>query len=232
MPAGRPGPQEDPLPHLDLLEAGAAHNFREVIAYRDRIVENHGLRLDVASVQSYIDDGTLTERADDTRNPLQTLPLLDAIREGRFGAVFGGGRRDEEKARAKERRFSLRDAFGTWEQLRQRPELWQLYNGRHLPDEHFRVFPCPTGPSWTSGSTSNTMASSCRRSTSCTGGRCCSATACGWRPACGAAPRDEESVRERRVRYRTVGDMSCTGAVDISRVGPHGRHCHPDVGAD
>ena len=101
----------------------------------------HGLRLHVASVQEYIDAGELRERPDGTRNPLQTVPLLDAIDRNRFDAVFGGGRRDEEKARAKERVFSLRDEFGGWDPRRQRPELWQLYNGRHAPGEHVRVFP-------------------------------------------------------------------------------------------
>jgi sulfate adenylyltransferase subunit 2 len=88
-----------------------------------------------------IDDGRLTERPDGTRNPLQTVPLLDSITANKFDAVFGGGRRDEERARAKERIFSLRNAFGQWEPRRQRPELWNLYNGRHRPGEHVRVFP-------------------------------------------------------------------------------------------
>jgi sulfate adenylyltransferase subunit 2 len=92
-----------------LLHVDTGHNFPEVLAYRDRTVAEHGLRLTVANVQDYIDDGRLAERPDGTRNPLQTVPLLDAITDGRFDAVFGGGRRDEEKARAKERVFSLRD---------------------------------------------------------------------------------------------------------------------------
>ena len=92
-------------------------------------------------MQDYIDDGRLRERADGTRNPLQTVPLLDAIDEHRFDAVFGGGRRDEEKARAKERIVSLRDEFGQWDPKNQRPELWNLFNPRHRPGEHVRVFP-------------------------------------------------------------------------------------------
>ena len=131
-----PGRVPFPLLHVD-----TGHNFAEVLAYRDRMVDQFGVRLLVARVQDYIDDGRLLERADGTRNPLQTLPLLDAIAEHRFDAVFGGGRRDEEKARAKERVVSLRDEFGQWDPRNQRPELWNLYNPRHRPGEHVRVFP-------------------------------------------------------------------------------------------
>src|SRR5262249_57425353 len=111
-----------------------------VIESRDRAVRRPGQRLVVARVQAWIDDGRLTERPDGTRNPLQTVPLLDTINEHRFDAVIGGSRRDEERARAKERIFSLRNAFGEWEPRRQRPELWHLYNGRHRAGEHVRVF--------------------------------------------------------------------------------------------
>ena len=131
-----PAPVPFPLLHVD-----TGHNFPEVLDFRDRLVARLGLRLEVAHVQDWIDDGRLTERPDGTRNPLQTVPLLDAITEHRFDAVFGGGRRDEERARAKERIFSLRDAFGRWDPRKQRPELWNLYNGRHAPGEHVRVFP-------------------------------------------------------------------------------------------
>ena len=131
-----PGPVPFALLHID-----TGHNFPEVLAYRDAAVARLGARLHVASVQDYIDDGRLRDRADGTRNPLQTLPLLDAIAGHRFDAVFGGGRRDEEKARAKERVFSLRDEFGQWDPRNQRPELWNLYNGKHRPGEHVRVFP-------------------------------------------------------------------------------------------
>ncbi|MEU3859286.1 sulfate adenylyltransferase subunit CysD [Streptomyces sp. NPDC028722] len=204
-----------PLP-FSLLHVDTGHNFPEVIAYRDRIVAEHGLRLDVASVQSYIDDGTLRERPDGSRNPLQTLPLLDAIRDGRFGAVFGGGRRDEEKARAKERVFSLRDEFGAWEPRRQRPELWQLYNGHHLPGEHFRVFPLSN---WTELDVWQYIEQE--------GIELPEIYFAHWRkvfrrdgmwlaPGDWGGPRDDESLCERRVRYRTVGDMSCTGAIDSS----------------
>ncbi|HEY0806569.1 MAG TPA: sulfate adenylyltransferase subunit CysD, partial [Pseudonocardiaceae bacterium] len=111
-----PAPVPFPLLHVD-----TGHNFDEVIEFRDRVVERYGLRLEVAHVQEWIDDGRLVERPDGTRNPLQTVPLLDAINAHRFDAVFGGGRRDEERARAKERIFSLRNSFGQWEPRRQRP---------------------------------------------------------------------------------------------------------------
>ncbi|MGH3995612.1 MAG: sulfate adenylyltransferase subunit CysD, partial [Pseudonocardiaceae bacterium] len=124
-----------------LLHVDTGHNFPEVLRFRDELVAEYGLRLVVANVQDWLDDGRLVERPDGTRNPLQTTPLLDTIAEHRFDAVFGGGRRDEERARAKERIFSIRNAFGQWEPRKQRPELWNLYNGRHAPGEHVRVFP-------------------------------------------------------------------------------------------
>ncbi len=142
-----------------LLHVDTGHNFPEVLEYRDRAVATHGLRLHVASVQDYIDRGVLKERPDGTRNPLQTLPLTEKIQAEKFDAVFGGGRRDEEKARAKERVFSLRDEFSQWDPRRQRPELWNL--------------------SSTSGSTSPARASNCRRSTSRTSARCSSGRGCG-----------------------------------------------------
>ena len=131
-----PGRVPFPVLHVD-----TGHNFPEVLDFRDRTVARLGLKLIVAKVQDYIDDGRQVERADGTRNPLQTQPLLDAITAGRFDAVYGGGRRDEEKARAKERIVSLRDEFGQWDPRNQRPELWDLYNARHRPGEHVRVFP-------------------------------------------------------------------------------------------
>ena len=131
-----PGRVPFPVLHVD-----TGHNFPEVIAFRDETVRRLGLTLEVARVQDYIDDGRLAERPDGTRNPLQTQPLLDAIALGRHDAVFGGARRDEDKARAKERIISLRDEFGQWDPRNQRPELWSLYNGRHLPGQHVRAFP-------------------------------------------------------------------------------------------
>ncbi|WP_218118336.1 sulfate adenylyltransferase subunit CysD [Tessaracoccus oleiagri] len=204
-----PAPVPFPVLHVD-----TGHNFPEVIAYRDATVERLKLRLVVAKVQDYIDDGRLLERADGTRNPLQTQPLLDAIAEGRFDAVFGGGRRDEEKARAKERVVSLRDEFGAWDPRNQRPELWNLYNPRHRPGEHVRVFPLSN---WTELDVWRYIAAEdiplpslyyaherdvFRRD--------------GMWLAVGdvSRPRDGERVERRLVRYRTVGDMSCTGAVE------------------
>jgi sulfate adenylyltransferase subunit 2 len=202
-----------PVP-FGLLHVDTGHNFPEVLAYRDRTVAEHNLRLHVASVQDYIDDGRLRERPDGTRNPLQTVPLLDAIGEGRYDAVFGGGRRDEEKARAKERVFSLRDEFGAWDPRRQRPELWSLYNGRHAPGEHVRVFPLSN---WTELDVWQYIARegielpqiyyAHEREVFSRNGMWL--TAGEW-----GGPKPGETVERRMVRYRTVGDMSCTGAVD------------------
>jgi sulfate adenylyltransferase subunit 2 len=202
-----------PVP-FGLLHVDTGHNFDEVIEYRDRVVAEHGLRLTVANVQDYIDDGRLRERPDGTRNPLQTVPLLDAITDGKFDAVFGGGRRDEEKARAKERVFSLRDEFGGWDPRRQRPELWQLYNGRHRVGEHVRVFPLSN---WTEldvwqyiereGIELPEIYFAHERDVFARDGMWLTAGAWG-------GPKDGETVEHRMVRYRTVGDMSCTGAVD------------------
>ena len=127
-----------PVMHID-----TGQNFDEVIEYRDRRVANLGLKLVVASVQESIDKGRVTEQTGPraSRNRLQTTTLLDAIEEHRFDAAFGGARRDEEKARAKERVYSFRDDFGQWDPKNQRPELWHLYNGRIKPGEHIRVFP-------------------------------------------------------------------------------------------
>ncbi|MGR7002195.1 sulfate adenylyltransferase subunit CysD [Yinghuangia aomiensis] len=127
-----------PVMHVD-----TGHNFPEVIEFRDRRAEETGVQLVVASVQESIDSGRVVEEKGPraSRNRLQTTTLLDAIEKYRFDAVFGGARRDEEKARAKERVFSFRDEFGQWDPKNQRPELWNLYNGRHGHGEHIRVFP-------------------------------------------------------------------------------------------
>jgi sulfate adenylyltransferase subunit 2 len=204
-----PAPVPFPLLHVD-----TGHNFTEVIDFRDRVAERYGLRLEVAKVQDWLDDGRLTERQDGTRNPLQTVPLLDTITEHRFDAVFGGGRRDEERARAKERIFSLRNAFGQWEPRRQRPELWNLYNGRHRPGEHVRVFPLSN---WTEldvwryiareGIELPSIYYAHEREVYARDGMWL--THGPW-----GGPRDGETVARRTVRYRTVGDGSCTGAVE------------------
>ncbi|HET9609311.1 MAG TPA: sulfate adenylyltransferase subunit CysD, partial [Acidimicrobiales bacterium] len=126
-----------------VMHVDTGHNFPEVIEYRDRVVDELGVHLVVASVQDSIDAGRAVEQTGprSSRNALQTVTLLDAIAEHGFDAVFGGGRRDEERARAKERVFSFRDEFGQWDPKNQRPELWSLYNGRHRKGEHVRVFP-------------------------------------------------------------------------------------------
>jgi len=204
-----PAPVPFPVMHVD-----TGHNFPEVLEFRDRVVAELGVRLVVADVQSYIDDGRLAERPDGTRNPLQTQPLLDAIAEHRFDAVFGGGRRDEEKARAKERIFSMRDEFGQWDPRNQRPELWTLYNGRHAPGGHVRVFPMSN---WTELDVWNyikrenvalpSIYFSHKREVFKRSGM--------WlAPGDWGQPRSDEAVEMRTIRYRTVGDMSCTGAVD------------------
>ncbi len=204
-----PAPVPFPVLHVD-----TGHNFAEVMAFRDEAVTRYGVELLVASVQEHIDAGQLRERPDGTRNPLQTVPLLAAIERHRFDAVLGGGRRDEEKARAKERVFSLRDEFGQWDPRRQRPELWDLYNGRHRPGEHVRVFPLSN---WTELDVWQYVARDAvplpsiyyahEREVFRRDGM--------WlTPGAWGGPRPGEPLARRSVRYRTVGDMSCTGAVE------------------
>jgi sulfate adenylyltransferase subunit 2 len=199
---------------VELLHVDTGHNFDEVLEYRDRTVERLGLRLQVASVQDYIDDGRLRERPDGTRNPLQTIPLLDAITGHGYDVVFGGARRDEEKARAKERVVSLRDEFGQWDPRNQRPELWSLYNTRHLPGQHVRVFPLSN---WTEldvwryiereGIELPGLYFAHEREVFERDGMLLTD-----HPA--VARKATESLETRVVRYRTVGDASCTGAVE------------------
>ncbi|MEN2739933.1 sulfate adenylyltransferase subunit CysD [Microbacterium sp. X-17] len=199
---------------FSLLHVDTGHNFPEVLDFRDATAERFGIPLAVARVQDYIDDGRLTERADGTRNPLQTVPLLDAIEAGRHDAVFGGARRDEDKARAKERILSLRDGFGQWDPRNQRPELWSLYNGRHTPGQHVRAFPISN---WTEldvwryiereGIELPPLYYAHERDVFARDGM--------WRAVGPVSPADRgETVERRLVRYRTVGDMSCTGAVE------------------
>jgi len=204
-----PGPVPFPVMHVD-----TGHNFPEVLDYRDRAVEQYNLRLVVASVQDAIDAGKVRERPDGTRNPLQTVPLLEGITSNKFDAVFGGGRRDEEKARAKERVFSIRDDFGQWDPRRQRPEIWTLWNGKHRAGEHVRVFPLSN---WTELDVWQYLAQeeieipsiyfAHQRRVFLRDGM--------WLPESPVTPtREGEVIEERTVRYRTVGDMSCTGAVE------------------
>ncbi|WP_442945573.1 sulfate adenylyltransferase subunit CysD [Nocardia sp. SSK8] len=201
-----------PLPFA-LLHVDTGHNLDEVLEFRDKVVEKYGLRLHVASVEEYLADGRLTERPDGIRNPLQTVPLLDAITEHRFDAVFGGGRRDEERSRAKERIFSLRNAFGQWDPKRQRPELWNLYNGKHAPGEHVRVFPLSN---WTELDIWRYIARedidlasiyyAHERPVYQRDGM--------WMtPGVWGGPNENEVLETRSVRYRTVGDGSTTGAI-------------------
>jgi sulfate adenylyltransferase subunit 2 len=199
---------------FSLLHVDTGHNFPEVLAYRDRTVARHHLRLHVASVQDYIDRGVLKERPDGTRNPLQTLPLTEKIQSERFDAVFGGGRRDEERARAKERIISLRDSFGRWDPRKQRPELWNLYNGRHAAGEHVRVFPISN---WTEldvwryiqreGIELPSVYYAHQREVFRRDGMWMAEGPWG-------GPREGETLELKSVRYRTVGDGSCTGAVE------------------
>ena len=200
-----------PVMHVD-----TGHNFPEVIAFRDEAVERLGARLVVASVQDSIDRGRVVEdkRPGASRNRLQTVTLLDAIEEHGFDAVMGGARRDEEKARAKERFFSFRDEFGQWDPKNQRPELWNLYNGRHAPGEHVRVFPISN---WTELDVWRYIQREVvelpsiyfahERPVFRRDGMWLAEGPWG-------GPRGKESLAMRSVRYRTVGDGSCTGAVE------------------
>jgi sulfate adenylyltransferase subunit 2 len=208
--AFRPAKFPFPVMHID-----TGHNFPEVLAYRDRTIERLGERLIVASVQESIDKGRVREEpGNPSRNRLQTTTLLDAIQEHQFDAVFGGARRDEEKARAKERVFSLRDEFGQWEPKAQRPELWSLYNGKIRKGQHMRVFPISN---WTEMDVWQYIQREeievpsiyfsherdvFRRDNM-------------WLAVSDfLPPKDGEAVQRMTVRYRTVGDMTCTGAVD------------------
>ena len=200
-----------PVMHVD-----TGHNFDEVIEYRDRRVAELGVHLVVASVQAAIDAGRVVEETGPraSRNKLQTVALLDGITDGGFDAVFGGGRRDEEKARAKERIYSFRDEFGQWDPKNQRPELWNLYNGRHRRGEHIRVFPISN---WTEmdvwqyiereGIEIPSIYYAHRRSVVRRDGMLLAVT-----PYLTLLP--EEEPEEMLVRFRTVGDATCTGAVE------------------
>lgn len=203
-----PGRLPFPVMHVD-----TGHNFEEVIATRDALVEKYGLRLVVASVQDDIDAGRVVDNGP-SRNPLQTVTLLRGIRENKFDAAFGGARRDEEKARAKERVFSFRDEFGQWDPKAQRPELWNIYNGRHRKGEHIRVFPLSN---WTEydiwayiGAEDITLPSIYYAHQRKVFGRD------GMLLAVHEfmQPRDGEEVFETSVRFRTVGDVTCTGCVE------------------
>jgi sulfate adenylyltransferase subunit 2 len=200
-----------PVMHVD-----TGHNFAEVIDYRDRRVEEVGCRLVVASVQDAIDAGKVVEETGKwaSRNRLQTTALLDAIADNRFDAVFGGARRDEEKARAKERVFSFRDEFGQWDPKNQRPELWSIYNTRIRRGEHIRVFPLSNWTEldvWHYIERENLEIPSIyfahTRSVFERDGILLAESEYVTKAA-------DEQVFQASVRYRTVGDMTCTGAVE------------------
>ena len=205
-----PGKIPFPLLHVD-----TGHNFQEALDFRDHLVEQIGARLIVRSVQESIDKGRVKEEEgpNASRNALQIVTLLDALQEFKFDAAIGGARRDEEKARAKERFFSHRDRFGQWDPKNQRPELWSLYNGRKAPGEHFRVFPLSN---WTELDVWQYIRQedleipsiyfSHRREVVDRQGVLLARSDY-------IALHDGESYEERIVRFRTVGDMTCTGAV-------------------
>jgi sulfate adenylyltransferase subunit 2 len=202
-----------PVMHVD-----TGHNFPEVLEYRDRRVAQAGIQLVVASVQESIDAGRVVEETGRwaSRNRLQTTTLLDAIAEHQFDAVFGGARRDEEKARAKERVFSFRDEFGQWDPKNQRPELWGIYNTKIHRGEHIRVFPLSN---WTELDIWEYIAQENLEIPSIYYGH--SRTVFerdGILLADGpyVSRGEDEPLFDTKVRYRTVGDMSCTGAVESS----------------
>jgi sulfate adenylyltransferase subunit 2 len=199
-----------PLVHID-----TGHNFPETIEFRDSYVKKIGADLVVGSVQKSIDEGKVVEEKgfNASRNVLQTVTLLDTIEENKFDAVIGGARRDEEKARAKERFFSHRDEFGQWDPKNQRPELWNIFNGKKNFGEHFRVFPISN---WTEMDVWQYILAenidlpslyfSHKRDVFVRDGVIMSVT--DFIPR-----RDTEVVENRVVRFRTIGDATCTGAV-------------------
>lgn len=206
-----PAPVPFPVMHVD-----TGQNFDEVIAFRDHTVEKYGLRLIVAKVQDDIDAGRVVEEGGPLgpRNRLQTVSLLRGIRENNFGAVFGGARRDEEKARAKERVFSFRDEFGAWDPRNQRPELWNLYNGRHRKGENIRVFPLSN---WTELDIWSYIRDeeidlpelyfAHKREVVERDGMLLAVNRF-------IEPRGDEKAFEATVRFRTIGDATCTGCVE------------------
>jgi sulfate adenylyltransferase subunit 2 len=206
-------PSRVPFP---LLHVDTGHNFEETIVFRDKLVQEHGAKLIVGSVQESIDQGKVSEETGyyASRNKLQTVTLLDSIEANKIDCAIGGGRRDEEKARAKERVFSHRDEFGQWDPKMQRPELWNLYNGRKRVGEHFRAFPISN---WTEMDVWQyillenipipSIYFSHEREVFLRDGVIYANS-----PFMNLKP--EEKPFRMQVRFRTIGDMSCTGAVD------------------
>ena len=199
-----------PLVHID-----TGHNFAETMEFRDELVARHGATLHVGSVQASIDAGRVREEPgpNPSRNRLQTVTLLDTLAELKADAALGGGRRDEEKARAKERFFSHRDRFGQWDPRNQRPELWNIFNGRMNPGEHFRVFPLSN---WTEMDVWQYIAAedvempslyfSHRREVVRRDGVLLARSP--WNQLL-----DGERWEELTIRFRTIGDATCTGAI-------------------
>jgi sulfate adenylyltransferase subunit 2 len=209
--AFRPGKFPFPLVHID-----TGHNFEETITFRDDLVKSLGERLIIGSVQQSIDAGKVIEKKgkNASRNPLQTVTLLDTIEQNQFDACIGGARRDEEKARAKERIFSVRDEFGQWDPKRQRPELWNVYNGKIHKGENVRVFPISNWTEldvWNYIKRENIALPSIyfahERDVIQRNGQ--------WMAASPFLNMDSEDVVVRKkIRFRTVGDISCTAAVE------------------
>lgn len=202
-----------PLVHID-----TGHNFNETIEFRDRYIKKLGAKLIVGSVQQTIDEGKVVEEKgyNASRNGLQTVTLLDTIEAHKFDAAIGGARRDEEKARAKERFFSHRDEFGQWDPKNQRPELWNLFNGRKNFGEHFRVFPISNWTEmdiWQYILAENIELPSLyfarEREVFVRDGVIMAASEYIQR-------KDDEPVVKKLVRFRTIGDITCTGAVESS----------------
>ncbi len=205
-------PANIPFP---LLHVDTGHNFPETLAFRDALVDKLGARLVVRYVQDSIDQGRAVEETGPyaSRNGLQTVTLLDALAEYKVDAAIGGARRDEEKARAKERFFSHRDQFGQWDPKNQRPELWNLYNGRKKPNENFRIFPISN---WTEldvwqylqleGIELPSLYFSHERDVIHRDGMILAASAVVY-------PVGSETITRQTIRFRTIGDMTCTGAV-------------------
>jgi sulfate adenylyltransferase subunit 2 len=203
---------------FNLLHVDTGHNFEEAITFRDALVKKYGANLLVGSVQESIDSGRVQEETGfyASRNKLQTVTLLDSLEKFKVDCAIGGGRRDEEKARAKERVFSHRDEFGQWDPKNQRPELWNIYNGRKRPGEHFRAFPISN---WTEMDVwqyimlekieiPNIYFSHEREVFERDGVLYANSSFMRLKP--------EEKPFKKRIRFRTIGDMSCTGAVDSS----------------
>jgi sulfate adenylyltransferase subunit 2 len=217
MKAAAPGKLPLPIVHID-----TGHNFPEVISFREELVARHGLKLIVGHLDDSIRRGTIRlAHPLESRNRHQTVTLLETIEANRFDAVVGGARRDEEKARAKERVFSHRDSFGQWQPRAQRPELWNLYNTQLAPNEHFRVFPISN---WTELDVWNYIARedialpsiyyTHRREVVERNGLLVPVTDI-------TPPKEGETVVARDVRFRTVGDISCTCPVASTAANAH-----------